>query len=215
MSDRLLFAHNRISSWVLAACEVPVTGSQTVEIFTPIGSSEAVMTEVFRFSEAPVRIGILFICSVIALLIVHRRVELSRNFVVFVMFLIVVAAGVMVFDPSFVIDSRTFTQIWLRGEVLVWLLLPWFSAGLYTLVQPPMSRGFAWGLLVQGYGFLWSAIRLAYCLAVIHYSGPLFALLLLFGLGLLADVLYLLVFFSLLARPAAARARGRRLSWQY
>jgi len=214
LSERLLAFHYRLSIWMLDICRIPITGSQSVEVFAPIGSAPAAMTRVFHSTDEPVRIAILFVCAMLGLLIIHRRVELARNFLVFVMILIMAAAGVLVFDPAFEIDSRTFTQIWLRGETLVWLLLPWFSAGLYALIQPALWRGFAWALAVQGYGLVWSAVRLAYCLAVIYYSGPLFALLLWFGLGLLADVLYLIVFFSLLTQPAAARTWGRRLTWQ-
>src|SRR3981081_2063032 len=72
MSDRLLGVHNRISTWLLTLFEVPLTGSQQVEIFTPIGSADATVTQVFRFADQPVRIVVLFICAVLALLIVHR-----------------------------------------------------------------------------------------------------------------------------------------------
>src|SRR5258706_251917 len=83
-SDSLLVVHNRISSWFLTICDVPLAGSQSVEVFAPIGSTEATMTEVFRFADQPARIAILFVCSVLGLLMVHRRVALARNFVVFV-----------------------------------------------------------------------------------------------------------------------------------
>ena len=97
----------------------------------------------------------------------------------------------------------------------MWLLLPWFSAGLLVVLQPTVWPGLIWAVLMQAYGFLWSAIRLAFCLGVLHFSGLLFMPLLWFTLGLLADVLYIVVFLSLSTRVAGLRAWGRRASWQF
>jgi hypothetical protein len=68
---------------------------------------------------------------------------------------------------------------------------------------------------MQAFGFIWSAVRLAFCLGILHYSGLLFMPVLWFTLGLLADVLYIVVFLSLSTRVASLRAWGRRTSWQF
>jgi len=212
---QLLFEHNRIASRLLEFSGIPLTGAAKLSVFPPIGTTEVAVTDILHFKSHPLRIAVLFVSSVIGLLVVHRRVQLARNFIVFLIALLLIAAGVMVFSQSFEVQSAEFTQIWLREEVLVWLLLPWFSASLFVLARPDSWSGVIWALAVQAFAFLWSAVRLAFCLAVLHYSGLLFVPLLWFGFGLLADNIYLLVFFSLSTHQAVGKAWGRRLSWQF
>ncbi|MCU1334687.1 MAG: hypothetical protein JWO19_268 [Bryobacterales bacterium] len=211
----LLARHNQISAALLRLCNIPLEGSTQVDVFEPIGSAEVVTTTAFRLDRQPIRVAILFVSAVVALLAVYRGVELARNFVVFLLVLLMLGAGVMVFAPGSEITSAEFSQIWLRGELLVWLLLPWFSAGLLVMLQPEAWPGLMWAVLMQAYGFVWSAIRLAFCLGVLHYSGLLFMPLLWFTLGLLADVLYVVVFFSLSTHVAGLRVWGRRTYWQF
>lgn len=211
----LLARHNQISAALLRACDIPTEGSTQVDLFDPIGSAEVVTITVFRLPQQPVRVAILFVGAVLVLMGVYARVELARNFIVFLLVLLFLAAGVMVFSPSSEVTSVEFSQIWLRGEILVWLLLPWFSAGLLVLLQPTVWPGVIWAVLMQAYGFLWSAVRLAFCLGVLHFSGLLLMPLLWFTLGLLADVLYIVVFLSLSTRVAGLQAWGRRAYWQF
>jgi hypothetical protein len=213
--DRLFIEHNRITSALLDLSGIPASGTVKIDIFPVVGSTEVTATEIFHYRSSPLRVAILFASSVLPLLIVHRRVQLARNFIVFLLILLLLAAGVMVFFQSFELQSAEFSQIWLREEVLVWLVLPWFSASLFVLARPDAWTGLLWALGVQVFGFVWSAIRLAFCLALIHYSGLLFVPLLWFGFGLLADNVYLLVFFSLSTHQAARKAWGKRLSWQF
>jgi hypothetical protein len=213
--NRILVEHTRISNQLLRLCGIPLTGVTTVDVFGKMAASEITITSVFHYRNDPKRVAVLFISSVIVLLAVHRRVELARNFVLFLGVLLLVAAGVMIFSQSFEIESGEFTQIWLRQEVLVWLLLPWLSSALFVLLHPDLRWGVLWALLVQGYAVVWSAVRLAFGVAVIHYSGLLFVPLLWFGLGLLADNIYLLVFFSLSIRQSAGKTWGRRVSWRF
>lgn len=211
----LLALHNQISAALLRLCDIPLEGSTRVDVFAPIGSAEVVTTSVFHLNQQPVRVAILFAGSVLVLLAIYGRVELARNFIVFLLVLLLAAAAVMVFSSSAEITSAEFSQLWLRGEILVWLLLPWFSAGLLVVLQPSAWPGLIWAVLMQAYGFFWSAIRLAFCLGVLHYSGLLFMPLLWFALGLLADVLYIVVFLSLSTRVAGLFAWGRRVYWQF
>ena len=211
----LLAWHNQISAAVLRLCDVPLDGSTQVVVFEPIGSAEVVTTPVFHLNQQPARVAILFVSAVLVLLVLYGRVELARNFIVFLLILLLAAAAVMVFSSGADVTSAEFSQIWLRSEVLVWLLLPWFSAGLLVVLQPSAWPGLIWAVLMQAYGFFWSAIRLAFCLGVLHYSGLLFMPLLWFALGLLADVLYIVVFLSLSTRVAGLAAWGRRLYWQF
>lgn len=210
----LLAWHNHLSTALLRLCDIPLGDSAQVEVFAPIGSAEVATTSVFRLRQQPLRVAILFVGAVLALLAVYGRVELARNFILFLLVLLLTAAAVMVFSGA-EITSAEFSQIWLRGEILVWLLLPWFSAGLLVVLQPAAWPGLIWAVLMQAYGFFWSAIRLAFCLGVLHYSGLLFMPLLWFALGLLADVLYIVVFLSWSTRVAGFFAWGRRISWQF
>ena len=213
--ERLLFEHNRISTSLVEWAGIPVIGSSRVEIFPVIGSADVGVAEIFHYQSDPLRVTILVVASVLALLVVHRGVQLARNFIVFLGALLLLGAGVMVFAQSFEISSAEFAQMWLRLEMLVWLVLPWFSASLFLLPRNDTLWGIVWAVAAQTYGFVWSAVRLAFCVAVIHYSGLLFVPLLWFGLGLLADNVYLLVFFSLSTHQAVGKAWGRRVSWQF
>ncbi|MEP6963778.1 MAG: hypothetical protein ABI995_17000, partial [Acidobacteriota bacterium] len=153
----LLNLHNQISATVLRLCAVPLNGVAQVEVFEPIGSAEVVTTPVFQFPQQPVRVWIMLATALLALGMAYRSVALARNFLVFLFVLLIAAAGVMFFAPSVEVTSAELSQIWLRGEVLVWLLLPWLSAGLLVILQHTVWPGLAWAVLMQAYGFLWSA----------------------------------------------------------
>ncbi len=95
----------------------------------------------------------MFAVGMLVLLQVHRRVALARGFVVFLMILLLVATAVVVFHPSSQFGSVEFTQMWLRCELLVWLLLPWFSAAMFVLIHPLFGAAWAWRLrLTDSYG---------------------------------------------------------------
>jgi len=211
----LLEEHNRIASALLDISGIPSSGSERVDIFEPIGSAEVVTTSVFSPNQQPILVASLFAVVFIALFLVHRKVPLARSFVVFLFVILMITAGVIFVWPDTGITSAEFSQIWLRGAVLVWFVLPWISACLLVVLQHNLALGIVWAVVMQAYGFVWSAIRLAFCLGVLHFSGLLFMPLLWFTLGLLADVLYIVVFLSLSTRVAGLRAWGRRASWQF
>ena len=103
-----------------------------------------------------------------------------------------------------------FAQIWLRGEFLVWLLLPWVSALLFILTMPSVAAGVGWALSMQAYAIFWSALRFVFCLGVLHFTGILFLPLLWFSLGILFDMVYILTFYSLALQWSMKRAMGER-----
>ena len=208
----LLAAHNRISSFVLSQTRIPSSGLRIVEVFPFLGSAAAPDVPVPHHRTNPLRTGVSFAACVLALMLIHRRVPLSRNFVVFLLILLCAAGAVIVFNPSFYFDSAMFEQIWLRGEILVWIILPWVSAFLFVLTLPSAPTGVAWALLVQVYAVVWSAVRLAFCLGVLHYTGILFLPLLWFCLGLLFDLVYILVFYSLALHLSIKKDGGLRAS---
>ncbi len=212
LSVPLLSAHGQISRYILRQSGVQVLGESTVEVFPHLGPATAPRI-LFPDDRAHIlRTGLLIAASVVILITLHRSVPLARNFVVFLLILVCAAGAVVVFNPSFHFDSIMYAQIWLRGEILVWLILPWVSAFLFILTVPSLSAGVAWALLLQVYAVAWSAVRLAFCLGVLHYTGIVFLPLLWFCLGVLFDVVYILVFYSLALRQSIAHVMGERVS---
>ena len=210
---RLIEVHGAICRFLLALARVPLAGMDTIDVFAQFGPATVPVTPIPSYGPNPVRATVLFIVSVLLLLAIHRRVALARNFVVFLITLLLAAAGVIAVNPAFQFSSSAFTQIWLRTEVLVWLLLPWVS-GFFVLIHPSTLRGVFWVLAAQIYAFLWSALRLAFCLGVLHYTGILFLPVLWFCLGLLSDSLFVLLFYSGVVYHAGAGIWGRRSAWQ-
>jgi hypothetical protein len=127
---------------------------------------------------------------------------------------VVLSAVAAVASPSTQYTPVLFSQIWLRGEVLVWLLLPWVTAMLFVPIQPSWPKVFAWMLGVQVYGFLWSAVRLAFCLGIIALTGALLVPVLWFIFGMLADLVYVAVAYSIVVHQASNQW-GERKQWQY
>jgi len=135
---------------------------------------------------------------------------LGRNFVVFLLILICAAGVVIVLNPSFYFDSAMYEQTWLRGEILVWILLPWISAFLFVLTLPNLAAGLVWSLWTEAYAIIWSAVRLAFCLGTLHYTGILFLPLLWFCFGILFDLVYVLLFYSMALHFSSKRSAGER-----
>ncbi len=204
----LVTGHNQLTRALVELAGVPVTGVEMAPLFPGLQSAPALVVSASRLDGNPFQLLIMFAVGMLILLQVHRRIPLARGFVLFLMILLLVATGIVVFHPTSQFGSVEFTQIWLRGEVLVWLLLPTFSAALFVLIHPLF--GAAWALVTQLYGFLWSAVRLAFSICLIHYSGILFVPIAWFALGLLADMVYLVVSYSIAVEWASRRAWGRR-----
>jgi hypothetical protein len=210
LRDALLALHNQLCMAILQWSGIPITGVSTVELFARMGSGSVPVVPVKPLDARPFEHWLLFIAAMLVLLELHRRIPFARSFLVLLMTLLIVAVGIVIFHPSSQFGSAEFAGMWLRGELLVWFVLPWFSASMFVFTQPAALFGVGWAVLAQVYGFVWSAIRLAFCIAVMHYSGILFAPMFWFVLGLLADVIYLVVFYSVAVQFAAKRSWGKR-----
>ena len=206
----LLMLHNQLCLSLLHLAGIPISGAASVELFTRLGSAAVPMVPVTEIGSHPLRLWTMFSAAMLVFLGLHRRIPFARSFVLFLAVLLAMAVAVVTLHASSQFGSSEFAIMWLRGEFLVWLALPWFSAAMFVLMQPAAWFGAGWAVLMQIYGFLWSGIRLALCVAVMHYSGILFVPILWFVLGLLADVIYLLVFYSVLLQWSAKRAWGNR-----
>lgn len=209
-STPLLTAHGHLSDFILKHTRIPSIGMGTVEVFPHLGPVVAPNIPFPPHRANPQWTIFLFAISVTGLIMLHRSIPLSRNFVVFLITLLCTAGAVIVFNPSFYFNSAMYQQIWLRGEILVWIVLPWVSAFLFILTIPSLTGGVLWALLLQVYAIFWSALRLAFCLGVLHYTGILFMPLLWFCLGILFDLVYVLVFYSLALRLSIKQVIGER-----
>ena len=208
----LLALHSRLSWFILKYTGIPSSGSRLLEVFPHFGPVSVPDIPFANARANPLRTGVLFGVCLLGLILVHRKYPLSRNFIIFLLVLLFAAAGVIIFNPSFPFDSGAYEQIWLRGEILVWILLPWVSAFLFLLTLPSAAGGIGWALLVQIYAVVWSAFRLAFCLGVLHFTGILFLPLLWFCLGILFDLVYVLVFYSLALKSSIILSGGERKS---
>lgn len=209
-STGLFESHNRLCLTFLGLAGIPVSDVRSVDLFPGLGHAPVPASSVVRVEDNPARFVLLLAASVLLLLAIQRRFPLARGFVIFLLTLLLITAVVASLHPSSQFGSAEFTQIWLRGEVLVWMLLPFFVAGIFTLVHPFWVVGVIWTVAIQAFGVLWSAVRLAFCIGVMHYSGILFIPMLWFALGMLADVVYLIVSYSIAVHWNAARCWGRR-----
>jgi len=206
----LISAHGKVTGSILRISGVPVGSSESIEVL-PSYWSAAVPTVSFPPPRANFfRTGVLFALSAGTLVFFFRWIPLSRSFTVFLMILLGAAVAAIVLRPAFQFDSAAYQQIWLRGEFLVWILLPWASAFLFLLTLPSLVTALAWTLLLQVYALLWSAVRLAFCLGVFHFTGVLFLPLIWFCLGTLFDLVYVVLFYSLALHLSFDKIVGSR-----
>ena len=211
-SAPILKAHGNLSRLVLRYTAIPITGARTMDVFSPIGSASAPEVPFPSYNQNPRRTGLLCIACLLVILGLHRTFPLARNFLVLLAILLCAAMAVMIFQSSSAFDSAIYAQIWLRGETVVWILLPWVSVFLFFLSLPSVKIGIACTVSLQIYVMVWSALRLAFCLGVMHYTGILFLPLLWFCLGVLFDLVCLLFFYSIALERSVQKIRGERQS---
>jgi hypothetical protein len=202
--------HARMAAFFLDAAHIPISGWQYVDIFPGLGPSLAAATNVPLFRELPPGASIAFIIFFIVLLVIAQRVALTRNFALFLAFLLICSAISVVLDPKFRFTSTEFTQIWLRNEVCIWLLLPWVSVTLFITLQPSFAKGLSWMLFLEIYAIASSALRMSFAHAVMYYTGMLFFPILWFAVGLLSNLLYVLLFYSISVHRTSLKIWGSR-----
>ncbi len=208
----LLNAHSRISGSLLKLSGIQTVGSEKTDIFSFWNPVDAAAITSPGFDGNHLRFGLLFLFAIAGLIVIHRAIPLSRTFVTCLIIILCATTVKLLFDPSYRLSSAMFEQIWLQGEFLVWILLPWISAFIFLLTIPSWRQGLAWAIFLQVYAVLWSAVRLAFCQGVFHYSGTLFLPTLWFCFGILFDLVYLLTFYSFSLRLHMDRVLGERRS---
>jgi hypothetical protein len=208
----LLDAHVHLSGFILGLSSISCQGSQTIGIFSFLQPAKALLLEGPQDQSDFRHLALPLLFSLTLLVLIHRWIPLSRTFVTCLIIMLCATAAKIIFNPSYRLTSAEYEQIWLRGEFLVWILLPWISALIIILTIPSLIRGLVWGMLLQIYAVFWSAVRLAFCLGIFHYSGTLFLPLLWFCFGILFDLVYLLAFYSFALRTTMKQSMGERAS---
>lgn len=210
----IMEAHSRLAAVFAGWAGLPVSAWAPVGVFPGLEPASAPVLAIPAFREVSEGARLLLILSIVALLIVARRFSLFRNVANFLMALLTASALANAVFDNFRLSSTTFGQIWLRQEMLVWLLLPWVLLLLFVIPQPGLARGILWVVFLQAYGFVFSALRMVFVLGVLHYTGLIFMPPLWFALGTLSDLLYVLFFYSLAIHRSSGELWGARHSWQ-
>lgn len=210
----LMQVHSTIAAAVAAAAGLPVEGWIEVPIFPGLEPATAPVLAIPSFREVSDGARLVLICSIVVLLIVAQRFSLVRNFANFLIFALAGSAVANAVFEDYRFLAPTFGQIWLRQEMLVWLLLPWVLLLLFVIPQPSLLRGLSWMIFLPLYGFLFSALRMVFVLGILHYTGLLFLPPLLLLLGTLSDLLFILFFYSLAIHHSSGELWGARSSWQ-
>ncbi len=210
----LLGVHARVARAVMSAAAIPHGAWRPVEVYPLLGTVPAPGTPVPAFREVSDVPRLLLVAIVAALMVASQRWPLMRSLAGFLMALLIVSAIVNSIYPDLHLDAGAFTSIWFRIESIVWLVMPWITSVLFIVFQPHILTGAALVLLAQAYGFLFGVLRYVFFLGVMHYSGLLFFPALWLVLGLLADLLYLLLLYSLAVHRVGGTMWGRRESWQ-
>jgi hypothetical protein len=210
----IMETHSTLAALLARAAGLPVTGWATVAVFPGLEPATAPVVVIPAFREVGSVSRFLLIGVAVALLAATRRFSLFRNFGLFLIVLLFGSAIANSVFEDFRLSSITFGQIWLRQELLVWLLLPWALLLLFVLPRQGLLRGLGWVLALQLYGFAFSALRMVFVLGMLHHTGTLFLPPLWFLLGTLSDLLFVLFFYSLSIHRDSGELWGARSAWQ-
>ena len=210
----IMEAHSRVAAVLAGWAGLPVTGWQPIGVFPGLEPASGPVLAIPAFAEVNEGARLALILSIVGLLIVAQRFSLFRNVANFMIVLLILSAVANAVFDSFRLQSTTFGQIWLRQEMLVWLILPWVLLLLFVIPQASLFRGVLWVVFLQGYGFLFSALRMVFVLGVLHHTGLIFMPPLWFLLGTLSDLLFVLFFYSLAIHRSSGDLWGVRSAWQ-
>jgi hypothetical protein len=202
--------HQELVRRILVRTAIPLAGSARLAM----PQNFAVSPPLTRLATYSGRRGLLAITGLSAaglMGIVSFRVKLSRMLVTVQLVLLAASFVNLYFGGKFGTDAVVFSAFWLRFEFVLWILLPYVVAVFAGIVFPAGWSPLFWTAAPTCYGILWSAVRLAFCLGILHLTGPLLAPLLWFTIGSLTDVLYISVFYSLIAWHAGVvRSAGSK-----
>lgn len=210
----IMEAHSRVAGVLAGWAGLPVTEWAPIGVFPGLEPASGPVLTIPTFKEVSEGARMLLLLSIVGLLIVAQRFSLLRNVANFLIVMLVASAVANAVFDNFRLLSTTFGQIWLRQEMLVWLILPWVLILLFVIPQPNLPRGLLWVIFLQVYGFFFSALRMVFILGVLHHTGLIFMPPLWFLLGTLSDLLFVLFFYSLAIHRSSGELWGVRDSWQ-
>ncbi|MBM3755617.1 MAG: hypothetical protein FJW38_16725 [Acidobacteria bacterium] len=206
--------HSIVAAKLVDLAGLPVTAWPPVDVFPGLQPGSAPMIEIPAFSQVSTGARIALIASIVMLLIAAARFSLFRNLAYFLIVLLALSAGRNLVFETFRLQSTMFGQVWLRQEMLVWLVMPWVLLLLFVLPHPRVAGGLGWVIFLYAYGFFYSAVRMVFILGVMHYTGLLFMPVLWFAFGTLSDLLYVLFFYSIAVNRVSGELWGTRSAWQ-
>lgn len=133
----------------------------------------------------------------IAAILLAWRVALARGVAVFLLTILGASSVAYRLGATALHEPDTFPVVWTHTELLVWLVLPSMAALLFVTVQPSWLRGIGWMVAMEVFALFWSAARFVVVLGIPATLGPVLLPAIWFAWGLLADVVYVTMFFSL------------------
>ena len=212
--SRLLALHNDIVAALLEFAEVPWEQGRHV-ILLPGVSASLFRTPYLDYREHSLYPGVFLGVALALVALGFRRCPLPLRPLLLILPLSLgftwFYLQVMAKEAPY--DSEGFCAIWYRGEMYLWLLLPWIFAVGFFLLAVPRRMKLAWLALLLFYSFFWSGIRLATALATFYYLGALWLPLFYFVFGFLADFLYIVAIYSLAMDRAASFLDRQAEAW--
>ena len=209
-AQALVNIHQRIAIWFTALADVPLGESIVTPIFSDLLPAHVPPVEVPGSAAVTDAMRIPALAVALVLLIASARNTITRGFFYFLFILLLAGTAALTLLPNLYVNAASVTQISLRSAYPIWLLMPWFASFLFVAVNPDWRMGVGWTLAALLHIFWTSALRQAFLLVVMHYTGVLLFPLLWFVFGFLFDILILLVFYSLSLHRAASGLWGKR-----
>lgn len=203
--------HQQLVSWFTALAGV-ADGEigASASVFPNLLRAEVPPVTIPTSSAVPDTLRVPALVAAVVLLLVSRGNNITRGFFYFLLILLIGGVVALALFPHLHVNAEAVTQIWLRSALPVWLLMPWFASFLFVVINPAWRMGIAWTLGVMTHLYWTSALRQAFLLAVMHYTGIVFFPLVWFLFGFLFDMLILLVFYSLALHHATQNLWGGR-----
>ena len=205
--------HTSLAIDLASKLNLPIAGYKAVSVFPGIEPSQAPMISVPTFLEIGFTGRMIWLVCLLGLTVLAARFQLLRSLLVLLILLLLASAVVSSLFERYEFDAGVFGQIWYRQVMLVWILLPWFTSFLFLVFQPNILEGIGWVLLSQLYSFAFSLIRMTFVMGVLHYTGLILFPCVWFLVGTLAELLFLLQFYSISIYRATGRKYQARSSW--
>jgi hypothetical protein len=204
----LLTFHEGLRERMLAWTGIPTSGFAAVAVF---GGAvvRSPITLVADYATLPWLLATVSIAVAAVFCAIYAYSHLSRSMMLAALFLLLVSAADSLLSPVGKGDSNFFSAFWLRCELVIWILTPWLVAMLAGIVLPTWWARLLWIMVVPAYSIVWSAVRLTFCAGLLFYAGPVLMLLLWSAFGILAELLSLCLFYSLIVYQASSLYRQR------